>query len=472
MTSLVEKGISELSWFRKSADAAQPLDVKPIDWRVNLAVVWVTQFISLSAIYFCIPFLPLYLKQKNFVPLEDTALWSGIFIGAAPASMMIMSPIWGSLGDRYGRKIMIVRSTLAAAVVFYMMGVVESMGALIVLRVMQGVFTGIIPSAQGLVAAQTPNNRQGLAMGLMMGAINASFSVGSYFGGIFAARYGAAATFQVGGLMQILVTVLVIFGVRENFVPPTPEVMAASQSARLRKKAEKIAGFWVGVPALIGIAFVAVLQTYDGPILPLYIDELYRNALSVSELATLDDAAINAKVFPVTGYLTSAAGIVSVGGSMFISYLMDRKTSRWLWVAISLLCAGGMVWVCVEQSIFGLATGRLLFMFFVSGLASILVVILSRMTHSSKRGGAMGWTVSARCVGWAAAPVVGGWVGQTFGYVSSYWLLGILCLFLIPFFIYLTSRYPGAFSGNIQNEEPDIPVRPPAVEDDVDTGER
>ncbi len=135
-----------------------PGSVKPVNWKTNLGAVWISQFISLSAFYFCLPFLPLYLKEKEIIPADQTAFWSGVLIAAAPVSMMVMSPIWGTLGDRYGRKMMLVRATLAGAFVLYLMGVVDNIEALIVLRLLQGAFTGTIPSAQSLVAAATPEN--------------------------------------------------------------------------------------------------------------------------------------------------------------------------------------------------------------------------------------------------------------------------------------------------------------------------
>ncbi|MCC8190951.1 MAG: MFS transporter [Planctomycetes bacterium] len=429
-----------------------PAPGRPIDWRVNLAAVWLAQFLSLSAFYICIPFLPLYIKERQFVPVADTGLWSGVFIGAAPASMMIAAPIWGVLGDRYGHKMMLLRSTLAAAIILYAMSWADSMGFLLVLRVLQGIFTGIIPSSQSLVAAYTPNQNQGLAMGFMMGGVNAAYAAGSYIGGMVAERYGAATTFQVGGVLQVVATFLALAVVRENFIRPATVTTALPAGGKVRRFFRTVIGFRSGLPALIAIAFVAVLQTYDGPILPLYIDAIFRRSLA-DGMAGATEASVAGEVFSLTGSINAQACIIALIGSVAVSYVMDRKAPRWIWPVMAVLSALGLLWVGWDQTILGLTVGRTVFMFFISGLASVLVVILSRLTTSDQRGTAMGLTVTARCVGWSVAPLAGAAAARLAGYGSSYWLLGILCLALVPYFIYLTASYPRAFGHGTVAEE-------------------
>ena len=424
---------------------------KPVNWKTNLAAVWVSQFISLCAFYFCLPFLPLYLKEKQIVPVDETAFWSGIFIAAAPVSMMIMSPIWGMLGDRYGRKMMLVRATLAGAFVLYLMALVDNMEALIVLRLLQGAFTGTVPSAQSLVAAATPEKHQGLALGLMMAAINAAYTAGAYFGGVFAEIYGAAATFKMAGFMLLAATAMVLTLVRENFVPPV-RIVANTRSARLRRRKAGIQEFKSGIPVLLTIAFVAFLQTYDGPFLALYVEDLF-HAGNIPGM----HGDISGEVYRMTGSINALASIIAVGGSISISYILDRNLPRAVWAFIALAGASGVFIICNFQSLAGLTAGRTVFLFFVSGIASMLVVILSRLTPPGKKGAAMGWSVTARSVGWTIAPLIGGWMVKDAAYGEAYWWLAVIGLLLIPALLWLTFHYPEAFR------------KPPEDEDDAET---
>lgn len=334
---------------------------------------------------------------------------------------------------------MLVRSTLAGAVVLYMMAVVDSIEWLIVLRLLQGAFTGTVPSAQSLVAAATPDRHQGLALGLMMAAINAGYTAGAYFGGLFAKHYGAAATFKFAGALLMIATVMVLTMVRENFIPPVG-IAAATRSARLRRRHTVVRQLKSGVPALLAIAFVALLQTYDGPFLALYVENLFHAA---NAAGAAGDVA--GEVYSVTGSINALASIIAVGGSISISYIMDRRMPRWVWAPLTLACAAGVWIICGVDTLVGLTVGRTVFLFFVSGLASVLVVILSRTTPSDKRGAAMGWTVTARCIGWTIAPMAGAWMVRWGGYGGAYWWLGLASLLLVPLFLWLTARYPETF---------------------------
>ena len=430
--------------------------IRPVNWKTNLAAVWVSQFISLSAFYFCLPFLPLYLKEKHIVPVADTAFWSGVFIAAAPISMMIMSPIWGNLGDRYGRKMMLVRANLAGAFVLYLMSVVDNMEGLIVLRLLQGAFTGTIPSAQSLVAAATPDKHQGFALGLMMAAINAANTAGMFLGGFYAERFGAEATFRMAGYMLLFATFLVVFMVRENFTPPA-HYRSNTRSARIRRRRAGVEQLKSGVYVLLGIAFVALVMTYDGPFMALYVETLYHPE---GEAA----AGVQARVFGITGTINAIASAIAIGGSISISYIMDKRVPRWIWAAIALGAVFGIWCIHYFATLAGLTAGRSIFLFFASGLSSVLVVLLSRMTPSEKRGEAMGWSVTARCLGWMTAPLIAGWLAQRAGYAEAYWWLGVVCVPMVFFFPWLAAHYPEAFGRpdeEDKNDEFDELVLPP-----------
>lgn len=429
----------------------------PVNWKTNLVAVWIAQFLALSAFYFCLPFLPLYLKEKSIVPPEEVAFWSGVFIAAAPISMMIMSPIWGALGDKYGRKIMIVRANLAGAFVLYLMATVNNIEALIVLRLLQGAFTGTTPSAQSLIAAGTPEKHQGFALGLMMAAINAAYTAGAYFGGVYAQYFGAEATFRMAGYILVATTALVLVVVREDFTPP-PAIGPITKSARMRRRTKTIKDFKSTVPAMLVVAFVALLMTFDGPFLALYVERLHHAGLG----ADVGDE-VSGAVFRMTGSINALASIIAIGGSILISYLMDKKAPGILWGIIALAGASGIWIVGWMDSIPGLMIGRSVFLFFMAGLSSVLVVLLSRMTPSHKKGSIMGWTVTARCVGWTLAPLLGGWLVQYEGYHGAYWWLGALTILLAPIFVWLTIRYPEAFGARFPDEEGDPSTVPELV---------
>ncbi|MDR1536362.1 MAG: MFS transporter [Planctomycetota bacterium] len=415
---------------------------RTVDWKTNLAAIWLSQFLSLTAFSFALPFFPLYIREKNIVPPGDAQFWSAVFFAAAPVSLMIMSPIWGILGDKYGRKMMLVRANLGGAFALYLMALVDNMEALLVLRLFQGAFTGTTPAAQTLVATGTPDRRQGFAMGLLMAGVSAGNSAGVFFGGICAKHYGPVASFKVSGILLFVSTLVVAGAVRENFVRPGAPPVAATRSARFRRRREGIHNFLAGLPILLIIGFGAYLQTFDPPFLPLFVDFLFRQ---LPETRTLAAEAVIGEVYGATGRITLLSTLGAMCGSVLAGKIMDRKTPSWTWSAIAGLSGTGAAWTFLNPTLGGVAVGRGICQLFLGAAAAALIVILSRVTPTSKRGAALGWSVTVRSIGWILAPVSGAFCGQYFGWRESYGVISLLCLLQIPMFAYLAGRYASAF---------------------------
>ena len=87
-----------------------------IAWRRNLFAVTAVSFIGFTGFTLVMPFLPLFIRQLGVSDVGEIALWAGVSLGVTPAVNALVSPFWGRLADRFGRKIMVVRS-LAACVV-------------------------------------------------------------------------------------------------------------------------------------------------------------------------------------------------------------------------------------------------------------------------------------------------------------------------------------------------------------------
>ena len=415
---------------------------KPVNWKWNLAALWASQFISLSAFSFCLPFLALYIRNRQIVPEGEVLQWASILNAVPSFSMMIFAPIWGIMGDRYGRKMMLVRANLAGGFVLYLMGVVDSIEGLIVLRILHGAFTGTVPAAQTLVATNTPDRNQGFAIGVIMAAVNAGTMAGNYFGGLCAEHFGPVFSFKLGGVLLFLSTALVVFAVRENFVKPVTLPSANTRSARLRRRRDSINSFKSGIPILLVIGYVSFLYVYDSPYLSLYVDEIFRHSPAASGMT---DEAVTSRVFGVTGWVSAVASIAATLGSVVVGIVMDKKLPAVVWAATAAVCAVGAVWIGSDASLFGLTAGRVVYLFFLSGLGSSLVVLLGRMTPSSKRGAAMGWAMTTRSIGWVVGPLTGGYISAKLGWSSSYLFLAGFSAALIPMFLSLYWRYPQAF---------------------------
>jgi len=96
------------------------------------------------------PFLPLYVETLGVTGHESLNMWSGLVFSITFLFSAIASPFWGSLADRKGRKIMLLRSALGMAIVMALMGLATNIWQFLVLRALLGLLGGFVPNANAL----------------------------------------------------------------------------------------------------------------------------------------------------------------------------------------------------------------------------------------------------------------------------------------------------------------------------------
>ena len=158
-------------------------------WKRNFYVMFATELIVLMGLSLVIPFLPLYLQQANNLTTEDAAFWAGIAGSAAGIAMFFAAPIWGILADRWGRKSMVLRAMFSGGIILALMGVFHNIFAIVLLRTLQGLFSGTIAAASALVASGTPREKMPATMGLLMVAFYGGGALGPLLGGFLAETF-------------------------------------------------------------------------------------------------------------------------------------------------------------------------------------------------------------------------------------------------------------------------------------------
>lgn len=165
---------------------------------LSFAVLLVSQLLATTAFMFVVPFMPLYVQQLGVQEAENAAAWAGFINGASGATMALVAPLWGRLSDRLGRKLMLLRATLAAAVVVGSMGFVSTPWQLLGLRLLQGTLTGTVPAATALVASTAPPDRAGWRLGALQTVIFVAAGIRpALVGGVSADLAGLRISFFV-----------------------------------------------------------------------------------------------------------------------------------------------------------------------------------------------------------------------------------------------------------------------------------
>jgi MFS family permease len=149
--------------------------------------------------------------------LQAPATWSAWLLSGYLIVATIATPLLGKLGDQRGK-----RRLLLAALVLFLVGSVgaavsPNIGVLIAFRTAQGAGGAVFPLSFSVVRDEFPDERVGLAIGVLTGGFGAGSALGLGLGGVIAEALSWRFIFVVGGVAILVSAALVAL-----LVPPSP----------------------------------------------------------------------------------------------------------------------------------------------------------------------------------------------------------------------------------------------------------
>ena len=133
----------------------------PHGWHRTFYTLWLGAFITGMGYSMTMPFISLFIAELGNFTRFQLNIYSGLAFGVTFISQAIVSPFWGSLADRKGRKLMCMRASGVMACTICAIGFAQSVWMIIGMRFLQGVFSGYINNATALMAGETPHNKSG-----------------------------------------------------------------------------------------------------------------------------------------------------------------------------------------------------------------------------------------------------------------------------------------------------------------------
>jgi DHA1 family multidrug resistance protein-like MFS transporter len=379
-------------------------------WKRTLYIIFFAQVVTSVGFSCFFPFLPLYVTELGAKSRLSTEVLSGLAFSAQAFTMMLASPIWGTIADRFGRKLMVQRAMFGGAVVICLMGFARSAEELVLLRALQGMITGVVGAHNALVASVVPRERTGYAMGLLQVGLGVGVALGPVIGGILADLVGYRAAFYVTSLMLFISGVIVFFGVHENFQPK--ETDKAKRRSLLVK--------WRAIVAVPGVLITYAMRFISQfgrmmvyPILPLFIQSLLS-----------DPSRLNT----YTGAVAGVHSIFTTLSALYFGRLGDRIGHRR--ILIYCLVVAGLfyfpqsvihtVWqLLVLQALAGIALG---------GVIPSIGALLAQYTQPGDEGTVYGLDNSIHSGARSLAPMIGAGVAVWFGLRATFTVLGLLFL--------------------------------------------
>jgi DHA1 family multidrug resistance protein-like MFS transporter len=364
-------------------------------WRRNVYAITAASFMGYTGFTLVMPFLPLFIGQLGVTDVGRIAMWTGISLGITPALTAVLSPAWGRLGDRYGRKIMIERSLVSFVVLFSAMAYVSRAWHVLALRAVQGLFAGYGSLSVAMAAESAPRDRMPSAIGLVQTAQRIGPGVGPIIGGVLAGVVGLRKAFIATGMFYAVALVLVHFLYDERATRHTDPDETDDTARVTFRSVLAFQNFILMMTVIFALQFV---DRSFGPILPLYVEQV---GLS------------HARVAIVSGVLFSIMAGTGALGHHFCGRLLKRFPMR-------VVIAGGGASAALGSGLLGL-TGSIWMMslasvFFGLGIGAAMTASYSAAGSVIPRGAhgtGFGVLTSASLVGMASSPFIAGFLGGT-----------------------------------------------------------
>lgn len=347
-----------------------------------------------------LPFISLYIEDFGDFSEQYVQNWSGIIFGVTFVTAFIFSPIWGKIGDKYGRKKILFLSAFGMGLSIFLMGFANSVWQLFFLRLFMGIFTGFIPMSQAFISTQTPKKHAGKVLGtLQTGSITGNL-FGPLLGGVLADVVGFSTTFKWTALAIFLSAILVI---------ATKEYrLQDKKGTKTSYSSKEVFTHLIKHPVLLNVLLISTLiqaaHFSIQPILSLYVSEIH----GPENLAFFSGLAFSAAGL---GNLIMAKQWGKIGDQIgYIKILIIL-----LFAAAIVYLPGGFV-----TSIWPLIIIRFLLGISIGGIVPVRVAYIRQEAPIAMQGEVLGYNTSLRFLGNIIGPVLGGVVSGYFGFSAVF----------------------------------------------------
>lgn len=376
-------------------------------WKRTVYICLFGAFLTSTGLSQIAPILPLYLHEMGVETQAEIAQWSGLAMGITYIVVALVAPFWGRLADRKGRKLILLRASLGMMVCNLLCGFAVTPMQLVLCRMLQGLVSGFYSGSVTLVAAETPREHNGWALGLLAASNLAGSLLGPLIGGYLAGIFGIRSTFFIVAFFLAVAFILTIFFVHENF---KPQKGRQQQSFAVLKS--QLEHFRAIATMAVSIFIYAVAVMSLQPIITVYVREVLPS--ETQHLAFL------------AGLVFSATGFAQMLSSSFLGHLIDRIGPRKVLIGALLFVGLLTIPQAYIYSIGQLITIRFLLGLGMGGLLPALNTYISTHTPQHLTGQVFSYTQSMQFLGFFLGSVGGAYLISLLGFTILFWATGLL----------------------------------------------
>lgn len=394
------------------------------NWKRNLYVMWMGNFLFFVGISMIIPFLAIYVQELGVVDVKAIALWTSFIFAINHFMNVLFSPLWGKLSDRIGQKKVLIISGASMGIVIFMMGWVRSPLELLLLRGVLGMTGGYIAASTALVAIETPKDQTGKALGTLQTGTMSGQLVGPVLGGLLAGTLGMKSAFYTTGVLMVLATIVFHYCIRESSSYRKWSWRLLKQDQR-PTDASSVETPDLGLrailktPALSILFITSILVTLGmfcvDPIMALYIQEMIHTE----------------HVEWISGLVFMASAMGTLIGSPLLGRLGDSRGHHWI-LAGSLCCfITVFVIQAVVQEPWALISIRVLYGICIGGITLSVSAMLRQQTPRVVQGRIFSFNAASIALGSVIGSLLGGLLANVFGFVFVFYCVSTILTVLL-----------------------------------------
>ena len=391
-------------------------DKFPAGWHMAFYTLWLGCFITGMGYSMTMPFISLFISDLGNYSKFEINLYSGLAFAMTFIAQAIVSPYWGSLADRKGRKLMCLRASGVMALTITLTGFAPNAIYIVIMRFIQGSFSGYINNATALIAGETPHNRSGWVMSQMMTAGTAGNLVGpllggilsSFFGNLLGGAWGYRIPFYITGVLMFIVFIGTSFLVHEDFTPIS------------REKMKPIGQIMKSLPSvkLIILMFVTTMLVQSStmsidPIVSLYVKSMMPGSRDMAFVA---------------GIVAATPGLGTLIAASKIGHKMDEIGP--LRVLRFGLVIGFVLFVpmALTNNPWVLAVLRFFLGIASAGMLPAAQTVLTLNTPGESFGRIFSYNQSFQAVGSVLGSLMGSIISGLSNYATVFWITGFTLL--------------------------------------------
>jgi multidrug resistance protein len=388
----------------------------------RLVVLMITAFVDMVGLLIILPLLPYYA-----LGLGGGGVAVGVLVAAYAVAQLVTAPLWGRVSDRFGRRPAILVSLGAAAIAYVIFGYAETLGVLLVSRLVQGAGGGTTGVIQAYVSDVTEPDDRAKSLGWLSAATSAGVMVGPAIGSL-TVQWGTQAPGLIAAGLCVANMVFAWKFLRESHTPEAPVEGAPPPEASLAVMSRVVREPTGPAPRLIW-TYTLAMGAFQGMVAVLALFLAFRFDIGEETIGF---------VFLYTGFVSVITRAVLLGRA--VDLVGEERLSR---VGLVLLIIGLAVLPF---------TGNLV----VLGLALALVPLgtaftfpcvtsmLSQTVDKEARGLYLGVQQSFGGMARIVGPISAGWAWEHVGVGAPFWAAAVLVAATLVFSVTAARPRPAA----------------------------